>query len=80
MLFIINKLPPPISCFGSARYRETFVNAQTVRWFDCSEKFLNPDGTTKKELFDYEVLHPSTEGYRVWREALEPELEKLLGK
>ena len=59
---------------------KTFVNAQTVRWFDCSDKFLNPDGTTKKELFDYEYLHPSTEGYRVWREALEPELEKLLGK
>ena len=37
-------------------------------------------GTMAGEIVHYEVLHPSTEGYRVWREALEPELEKLLGR
>ena len=54
------------------------ADSRTVFWFDCSGKFLNADGTTKKELLDFEYIHPSTEGYRVWREALEPELEKLL--
>ena len=58
----------------------TFADEKTVYWSDCSDKFVNADGTIKKELFDFEFLHPSTDGYRIWREALEPVFEKLLGK
>ena len=56
----------------------SLADGQSVVWFDCSGRFLRPDGTTDKALFDYEYIHPSTDGYRVWREALEPVLEKLL--
>lgn len=49
-----------------------------ITWFDCSGRFLNPDGTIIEKLFDGEYLHPSTEGYRVWREELEPVLDRLL--
>lgn len=57
---------------------KTFAGGDSVVWFDISQKFLKPDGTIDKEMFDFEYIHPSTKGYRVWREALEPVLDKLL--
>ena len=67
-------------CEAVNKVIETYKNAQTVKWFDFGDRFVNADGTAKLELFDDEILHPSTEGYRVWREALEPVLKDLLGK
>ena len=56
------------------------ADGKDVLWFDCSERFLKPDGSADKAMFDYEYIHPSTEGYRVWREELEPVLKQILGK
>ena len=58
----------------------SFANGSSVIWFDVGPKFLRPDGTTDRAMFDFEYIHPSTEGYRVWREALEPVFAEILGK
>jgi lysophospholipase L1-like esterase len=48
-----------------------------VRYLDISKSFLNPDGSISPEIMpDY--LHLSTKGYRIWAEAMEPTLWKML--
>lgn len=54
------------------------ADGQKVIWADFGGLFLNEDGTTNPKMLDFEYLHPSTEGYRAWREALEPILERLV--
>ncbi len=49
-----------------------------VHFLDIGAKFLAPDGTLSKEIMpDY--LHPDEKGYEIWAQAIEPELEQLLG-
>jgi len=48
-----------------------------VFWCDVNHVFLNPDGSMNKVLMpDY--LHPSPEGARLWAEAMEPMLSRLM--
>ena len=55
-------------------------NDKRIVWLDMTKLFTDADGALVEKLFDFEFLHPSTEGYRIWREALEPVLEGILGK
>ena len=69
---------------GGAEY--VFIGDSITQLFEKGfggevwRKFLKPDGTTDRAMFDCEYIHPSTEGYRVWREALEPVFAEILGK
>lgn len=48
-----------------------------VHYLDIGKSFLEPDGSISPEIMpDY--LHLSTKGYRIWAEAMEPTLWKLL--
>ena len=48
-----------------------------LTYLDIGDRFLNDDGTVNKDLLpDY--LHPNEKGYRVWAEAMEPTIEKLM--
>jgi lysophospholipase L1-like esterase len=52
-------------------------DGKTVTYLDIGKTFLNPDGTISPEIMpDY--LHLSAKGYRLWAEAIEPTLWKLL--
>ena len=47
-------------------------------WFlDIGGKFLEPDGTIRKEKLR-DMLHPSEIGYRIWADAMAPYLKDLL--
>ena len=48
-----------------------------IQWLDLSDTFLAEDGTLPKEVMP-DFLHPRAKGYRMWAEAMEPELKKLL--
>lgn len=51
---------------------------QGMTFLDIGDRFLQPDGTISEDIMpDY--LHPTPRGYRIWAEALEPALEKILG-
>lgn len=56
-----------------------YADNQTVLWLDINHVFLNEDGSLKMELMP-DGLHPNLEGYRVWAEAMEPTLVRLLGE
>jgi beta-glucosidase len=48
-----------------------------VAYLDIGKEFLNADGTLSREIMpDY--LHLSARGYRVWADAMEPTLWRLL--
>jgi lysophospholipase L1-like esterase len=48
-----------------------------VSYLDIGKTFLNPDGTISREIMpDY--LHLTAKGYRLWADAMEPTLWRLL--
>lgn len=55
------------------------ADGQNVVYLDIGKVFLQPDGTLTKEMMP-DLLHLSPKGYRLWAEAIEPEVEKVLGK
>lgn len=56
-----------------------YADDRTVLWLDINHVFLNQDGSLKMELMP-DGLHPNLEGYRVWAEAMEPTLKRLLSE
>ncbi|MDP1590854.1 MAG: GDSL-type esterase/lipase family protein, partial [Prosthecobacter sp.] len=52
---------------------------RNVTFLDIGPKFLTPDGLITKDIMpDY--LHPNEKGYRIWAEAIEPTVKKLMGE
>jgi beta-glucosidase len=49
-----------------------------VHWLDIGPQFLGSDGTLSQEIMP-DLLHLSPEGYRIWAQAIEPVVAKLLG-
>lgn len=55
------------------------ADGKTVHYLDVGEKFLEPDGSIRKEIMpDY--LHLSLDGYRIWAEAIESKVAELFGE
>ena len=52
-------------------------DGKTVFFLDLGPKFLRPDGTLGAEVM-FDFLHLTTEGYRIWSDAMEPSLTELL--
>jgi lysophospholipase L1-like esterase len=50
-----------------------------VRFLDIGYLFIQPDGKIPKELMR-DFLHPSATGYRLWAEAMEPDLAAMLAE
>ncbi len=52
-------------------------DGSNVTYLDIGKAFLNPDGTISREIMpDY--LHLTARGYRLWADAMEPTLWRLL--
>ena len=56
-----------------------YANEKTVFFLDINNVFLTDDGTLTKEVMP-DRLHPHESGYRMWAEAMEPMVKKLLGE
>jgi lysophospholipase L1-like esterase len=55
------------------------ADGKTIVYMDINQKFLTDNGTLTKEIMpDY--LHPNKTGYKIWAEAIEPEVKKLMGE
>ena len=48
-----------------------------IFFLSIGDKFLQQDGTLPKSIMP-DLLHPNSEGYQIWAEAMEPTIEKLL--
>lgn len=56
-----------------------YADDRTVFFLNINKVFLTDDGTLTKEVMP-DRLHPHEAGYRMWAEAMEPMVSKLLGE
>jgi beta-glucosidase len=61
------------------RLASRIADGKNIFFADYSGLFLDEDGSLKKSLMP-DFLHPNEEGYRVWAEAMEPEVARLMGE
>lgn len=52
-------------------------NKNEVIYLDLQDRFLNPDGSIKKQLFT-DGTHLTAEGYRVWAKSIEPVVTEIM--
>ena len=48
-----------------------------IYYLDINHEFLEADGTLSKEIMP-DLLHPKEKGYKIWAEAIEPTVAKLM--
>ncbi len=48
-----------------------------IFFLSIGDKFLQEDGTLPKSIMP-DLLHPNSQGYEIWAEAMEPTIQKLL--
>ncbi len=58
---------------------EREVDHPRVHWLDMGDRFLAPGRRLPKEVMP-DGIHPSARGYRIWAEAIEPTVRRLLGE
>jgi arylsulfatase A-like enzyme/lysophospholipase L1-like esterase len=83
-IVLLGVFPRGGHAFDSARLNNVAINQYLqrmsaipkVHYVDLSSVFLEPGGNIRKEIMP-DLLHLSPTGYRLWAEALEPELKKL---
>ncbi|MGD0258276.1 MAG: GDSL-type esterase/lipase family protein [Verrucomicrobiota bacterium] len=54
-------------------------DGQWIRFLDFGHLFIQPDGTISKDMMR-DFLHLSPTGYRLWAQAMEPDLAAMLGE
>jgi len=53
----------------------SYADGKTVLFLDFGDKFLEPDGTMSPEIMP-DFLHPSTKGYQIWADAIQPVIDQ----
>jgi lysophospholipase L1-like esterase len=64
---------------GTNAIIKDYADDKTVCFLDINKTFLDDDGTLPKSVMP-DLLHPREDGYRMWAEAMEPSIRKLLGE
>jgi lysophospholipase L1-like esterase len=64
---------------GANKLLATQADGRHVYWLDINARFLDEKGNLPKSIMP-DLLHPNAEGYRIWAEAIEPEVKRLLGE
>ena len=55
------------------------ADGKMIHYLDIGGEFLEVDGTLPKEIMP-DFLHPNTAGYKIWAEAIEGKVSKLMGE
>ena len=55
------------------------ADGKMIHYLDIGGEFLEADGTLAKEIMP-DFLHPNTEGYKIWAEAIEKKIAELMGE
>ena len=50
-----------------------------IEYLDIKDAFLNDDGVLPTEIMP-DLLHPNEKGYKIWAEAVEPTIKRMLGE
>ncbi len=84
-VLVLGIFPRQYSPYNEMRKRTNEINqlvsslgdGEMVHYLDISHAFLRDDATLRDDLMP-DLLHLNAEGYRVWAEAMEPTIKKLL--
>jgi beta-glucosidase len=84
-VLILGIFPSQVSRLNDMRKRNEEINqliatlddGRMVHYLDIGQGFLREDGTLREDLMP-DLLHPNAAGYRVWAEAMEPTIRKIL--
>ena len=72
------KPTPERASFDKAnRILSALADDKMIFYMDLNPLFVKPDGTIPKKLM-YDFEHPTPEGHRIWAEAIEPVVSKLM--
>ena len=63
---------------GINKIIKKFAKRKNVSFLDINSTFLDDDGNLSKDVMP-DLLHPHEMGYRMWAEAMEPTIKKLIG-
>ena len=55
------------------------ADGKMIYYMDINDKFLTKDGQLTRDIMP-DFLHPSAAGYKIWAEAIEPKVAKLMGE
>ena len=50
-----------------------------IYYLDINESFLDENGVLTREVM-HDLLHLNEDGYKIWAEAAEPMVQKLMGE
>ena len=73
------KGPPPgqqIPEINAALAR--LADGKTVQFLDLGPEFLDAQGEVRRDLMP-DLLHPNTQGYEIWADAMREPLARLMG-
>lgn len=84
-ILLLGIFPRQQSPYNEMRLRNDAVNQllaqradnRTIYYLDVNHIFLNQDKTLKPSLMP-DLLHPNSEGYQLWAQAMEPTIKRLL--
>ena len=63
---------------GINKIIKKFAKRKNVSFLDINSTFLDDDGNLSKDVMP-DLLQPHEKGYRMWAEAMEPTIKKLIG-
>ncbi|UUO06552.1 platelet-activating factor acetylhydrolase IB subunit [Blastopirellula sp. J2-11] len=63
---------------GTNEIIKDLADGKNVFYLNINDTFLTEDGVLTKEVMP-DLLHPHAKGYRMWAEAVEPTIAKLMG-
>lgn len=55
------------------------ADGKHIFYLDINEAFLDEDETLSRDVMP-DLLHPNETGYKIWAEAMEPTIQKLMGE
>ena len=58
---------------------KAYADGEKIHWLDINHVFLTEDGALEKSVMR-DRLHPNSGQYKVWAEAMEPSVKKLMGE
>jgi lysophospholipase L1-like esterase len=52
-------------------------DGKMIKFLDIGSNFLETDGTISRDIMA-DALHPTTKGYQIWADAMEPTLAEMM--
>ena len=73
------RIPSTIASAYGSKLASAIADNRWIYYLDIGEHFLDERGYVREDV-TIDTVHPSPTGYRIWAEAMEPTIVKLMGE